>query len=80
MSHVQKWGNSLAVRVPKALADRVGWREGTEVELRVEDGKLFVERVVRPKRTLKEMLAACKLEDRPEVVDWGPDVGRERLP
>ena len=31
----QKWGNSLAVRIPKAIADQAGVREDDEVEIEV---------------------------------------------
>ncbi|MGG3744960.1 AbrB/MazE/SpoVT family DNA-binding domain-containing protein [Paenibacillus chibensis] len=38
MFQVQKWGNSLGVRIPKSLAVKVGLEEGSEIELDVEDG------------------------------------------
>lgn len=38
---VQKWGNSLAVRIPKAFAEGLGWRENAPVEMSV-DGDLLV--------------------------------------
>ncbi|MFB6346979.1 MAG: AbrB/MazE/SpoVT family DNA-binding domain-containing protein [bacterium] len=42
---VQKWGNSLGVRIPKDLADRMDLDEGSELEFRVEDGRIILEPV-----------------------------------
>lgn len=33
---IQKWGNSHAVRLPKALVDEAGLREGSAIEIRAE--------------------------------------------
>jgi antitoxin MazE len=38
---VAKWGNSLAVRLPKALVDALGLKEGDEIEIRAVDRKTF---------------------------------------
>jgi antitoxin MazE len=38
---VAKWGNSLAVRLPKALVDALGLKEGDEVEIRAVDRNTF---------------------------------------
>ncbi len=42
----QKWGNSLAVRVPKVVAQEIGARVGNAAEMSVQGGKLVIE----PKR------------------------------
>jgi antitoxin MazE len=38
---VAKWGNSLAVRLPSAIVELLGLREGDEVEIHVADARLF---------------------------------------
>lgn len=38
---VAKWGNSLAIRLPKALVDALGLKEGDEIEIRAVDRKSF---------------------------------------
>lgn len=54
MLQVQKWGNSPGIRIPKALALKVGLEEGSEVDLDIEDGHL----VIKPKSgTLDELLS-----------------------
>lgn len=45
MFQVQKWGNSLGIRIPKSLASKVGIEERSQVDLNVEDGYL----VIKPK-------------------------------
>lgn len=53
---IGKWGNSSAVRLPKALTEQLGLRVGGTLALEVRDGAL----VMRPSRpSLKDMLATC---------------------
>lgn len=74
---VQKWGNSLAVRIPKAFAEEAGVLEGSPVDISVADGQIVVRRL-RPRGvTLDELLADVTPENIHAVVDTGPAVGRE---
>jgi antitoxin MazE len=41
-NRVQKWGNSLAVRIPKAFAEELVWEEGAPVEMSVDGDRLVV--------------------------------------
>ena len=79
MSSIQKWGNSLAVRIPMTTAKQLRVTVGTTVEIVAEDGAI----VVRPKRQrkyrLKDLLKNCKAEHLHGETDFGPDVGREVL-
>jgi antitoxin MazE len=74
---VQKWGNSLALRIPKAMADDLRLGEHAVVSMTLENGSL----VVRPDR--KKQLDLSDLLDRisPEnvhvEVDWGVEAGNE---
>jgi antitoxin MazE len=45
-THVQKWGNSLAVRIPKSLAEGMGIGNNAPVEMSLEEGAL----VIKPDR------------------------------
>jgi antitoxin MazE len=78
---IAKWGNSAAVRLPKAALEATGLQAGAEVDVVVEGCELRLKQAVRtPHYTLKELLAEMdrlRPESRPEVVDWGPDVGAE---
>jgi antitoxin MazE len=77
----QKWGNSLALRVPKAFADEIGASAGKAAEMTVTNGKLVIE-VARPQRRkrryrLDELVARISPGNRHDEIDWGPSVGNE---
>jgi antitoxin MazE len=78
---VAKWGNSLGVRLPKAAAEAAGIKAGIELDLAVDAGELRLKRPVSVKHyRLEDLLAEMDRlgpENRPELVDWGPDVGAE---
>jgi antitoxin MazE len=74
---IQKWGNSLALRVPKGVAELVGLTEGGEVELVVEDGGMVVKPARKRRYTLEELVAGITEENRHEETDTGPSVGNE---
>ena len=76
-TRVQKWGNSLALRIPKAFALEVGLVEDREVELSVEKGCLIVEPPARPSYTLEELLAGVRPSNLHGETDWGPPAGKE---
>jgi len=76
-TRVQKWGNSLALRIPKSFADEVGLRKETSVELSLADGKLVITPVTRPELTLKQLLAKVTEENLHREVDTGSAVGNE---
>jgi antitoxin MazE len=73
---VTRWGNSLAVRIPKALAEQANIGEGSEVELRVADGVLTVRSRCRSYR-VEELVDRITAENRHDEVDWGPPAGKE---
>ncbi len=75
---VQKWGNSLAVRLPKHLADEAKLGAGSHVEIqRTRQGLLLKPARKRPHYTLKQLLAQCKGKTPPPEVDWGRPEGSE---
>jgi len=69
---VARWGHSLAVRIPKPLAEAVGLVPGEEVVLEATGEGL----VLRPLR-LEDLLEGITEENRHGEVDWGPAVGGE---
>ena len=76
-ARVQKWGNSLALRIPKTFASEVGLDPNSPVEMSLRDGKLIVVPVDKPKFTLKELLAKVTEENLHDEVDTGPAAGGE---
>jgi antitoxin MazE len=77
MATVQKWGNSLAIRIPHALAGQMDVTEGSAVELSVRDGELIVRPDRSPKLSLSVLLKDCKPSQLHGETDFGIDVGRE---
>lgn len=76
---VQKWGNSLAVRIPKAFANDLGIEQDVSVDLSMEDGALVVRPAKRVHFELESLLSKVTDENLHKEVDWGPAVGREIL-
>jgi antitoxin MazE len=74
---VQKWGNSLGIRVPKGVAEQVNFREGTEVEFDTSGGVLTIRPRRRRKYTLAGLLAKAKGRSPHRGLDRGGPVGRE---
>jgi antitoxin MazE len=74
MMQVQKWGNSLGVRIPKALAMKVGLDEGSEVDIDVEKGHI----IIKPKsKTLDELLSNVTTKNLHSEIETGKPQGRE---
>jgi antitoxin MazE len=76
-TRVQKWGNSLALRIPKSFAAEAGLQENAAVELSLVDGKLVVQRAVPQSPTLEELLRGVTEQNLHGEWDTGPAVGRE---
>lgn len=76
---VQKWGNSLAVRIPKAFAADLGIGQDAAVDLSMEDGALVVRPTQVGRYDLESLLSEVTDENIHPVVNWGTPVGREVL-
>lgn len=76
-TRVQKWGNSLALRIPKSFAVEAGLHADAAVELSLVDGALVVQTITRQLPTLDELLGGITDENRPGEWDTGSAVGKE---
>ncbi|HTS41346.1 MAG TPA: AbrB/MazE/SpoVT family DNA-binding domain-containing protein [Xanthobacteraceae bacterium] len=80
---IAKWGNSLGVRLPKSAVEAAGFSIGAEVDIQVQGRGLRLTRLGPSKRyRLDDLIAEMDRlgpQNRPEVVDWGPDVGAEEI-
>jgi len=74
---VQRWGNSLALRIPRAYAAETKISEGSEVELTLKSGALVVRPVVRKRHALADLLKRVSAANRHEAVETGRAVGKE---
>ena len=73
---VQKSGNSLSINIPKAVALKARIYKGSRVSFDFKGGKILVI-PQNGKGTLADLLKGFTPENRHELWDWGPDVGRE---
>lgn len=74
---IQKWGNSLGLRIPKSFAKQAGVVAGSDVDLSVEDGELIVRPRRSPRYELKDLLQAVTAKNLHREVETGEPVGRE---
>jgi antitoxin MazE len=78
---IAKWGNSLAVRLPRAITDDLGLAEGQSVDIGIEDGSVRLKPSTERVRLSDLIAEAERLGSaaHPEVVAWGADVGAETI-
>jgi antitoxin MazE len=74
---IKKWGNSLALRIPKALAEEAGLYYELSVELSLLDGKLVIAPIEPPQLELEAMLDQITEDNLHREIDVGPAVGEE---
>ena len=73
---IQKWGNSLAMRLPKAVVEDAELEEGSVVNVRVEEGSL-VATPVAPRYHLDDLLKKVSKKNLHEEIEADSAVGRE---
>ncbi len=73
---VQKWGNSLAVRIPKPFAEGAGLKASSEVDVSLKEGEVRLT-PVRSRWMLRQLLAGVTKKNLHSEVDSGAAVGRE---
>jgi len=77
-TQIVKWGNSLAIRIPKPLAEQAGVEEGDPIVIEAERGQIRLKRKGRVP-TLKELVAQITPENRYSEISSGPERGQERV-
>lgn len=73
---LSKWGNSLALRIPKSVAAQLDVQDGDTVEVAVHDGAIVI-RPSAPKYSIEELVEGITPRNRHEETDWGRRTGRE---
>jgi antitoxin MazE len=79
VTKIQKWGNSLAVRLPKALLENSGFFQDAPVKIELAPDGILI-RPSKKESTLSILLSKVTPKNIHGEVDWGIDVGREKLP
>ena len=71
---VQKWGNSLGIRIPSMYVKEFNLKNGNSVDIIEENGKIVI---VPPKKTLQEMLSRVTTENIHSPIETGSSLGNE---
>ncbi|MDP9291182.1 MAG: AbrB/MazE/SpoVT family DNA-binding domain-containing protein [Verrucomicrobiota bacterium] len=73
---IQKWGNSLALRIPRSIADEIELQQGDSVKMEITSGVLAI-RPARPRYQLAELVRGITAENCHKESDWGKAEGSE---
>ena len=73
---IQKWGNSLALRIPKTMAEHMKVKAGAPIEITESKGHLLITPTLA-KPSLKELLSKVKPENLHGEIETGRPVGKE---
>jgi antitoxin MazE len=76
-TQIAKWGNSIAVRIPKTVAQAANLRLGDHLEMAVEDSGVVRMRKKEGKPSLKDLLHGITAENLHTEADWGEPQGKE---
>ena len=76
-TRILKWGNSLALRIPKPFAEEARLAEDSPVDVTVRNGKLVVIPIAEPAVTLEELVSQITPKNRHGETDTGKSVGNE---
>jgi antitoxin MazE len=77
ITRIQKWGNSLAVRIPKAFADEMNLAENASIQMMLKEGALIITPGDEPKWNLEELLAGVTEENIHGEWETGGPAGKE---
>ena len=75
----QKWGNSLAIRVPRSVAEQAGLRIKDSLEIEVQEGALVLKPLLRRVYRLEDLVRRITPRNVHEAIDFGGQAGREAL-
>jgi len=77
VTKIQKWGNSLGLRIPKSFAKEAGVQEGSAVDISIQGNRIVI-KTVRPSRyELDDLLSQIRENNLHDEIDAGDSVGRE---
>jgi len=74
---IKKWGNSLAIRLPKKTVDFLGLKEGSLVGFDYDKNQITIKPKKEKEYTLKELTDKITSKNIHQEVDWGGPVGKE---
>ena len=76
---IQKWGNSLALRLPKAFAEQTGIENGSDVQISIQDGKIILVPIKDRAKLLDALLEQIDESTVHSEISFGEPLGKELL-
>lgn len=76
---IQKWGNSLAIRIPKSFASQTKINKGTKVDLLIKNNQLVISPIIKDKYSLDAFLSEITESNIHDEVDFGEPIGKELI-
>ena len=76
-ARIQKWGNSLALRIPKSFAVEARLEEDAVVEMTLVEGQIVIKLIAAHEWTLEELLAGVTRNNIHREIETGSKVGKE---
>jgi antitoxin MazE len=73
---IQKWGNSLAVRIPNEFAENLNWSAGSVVGFQQSGDKIIITSA-KPVYALEDLVKGITKKNRHKEFDWGKPMGKE---
>ena len=73
---INKWGNSLAIRIPQKILNTLGLTQNCRLELKESEGKIILTPCDKPK-SFADLFAGYEENDQIEEYDFGEEVGKE---
>jgi len=77
VTKIQRWGNSLGLRIPRSFAKETSVRAGSVVDIAIEDGHLVIRPIHSKKYALRDLLKNVRPESIHGEISTGVAVGRE---
>ena len=77
VTKIQKWGNSLGLRIPKSFAKDAGVEEGSPVDISIEGDRLVIKPIRAAKYELDDLLSRVRKDNLHDEIQTGDPVGRE---
>ncbi|MBW1754273.1 MAG: AbrB/MazE/SpoVT family DNA-binding domain-containing protein [Deltaproteobacteria bacterium] len=74
---IQKWGNSLALRIPKSFALNVNLKQNELVNMSIEKGKIIISPIAQKEYSLEELLKDVSENNLHGEIDTGAPAGKE---
>ena len=77
VTKIQKWGNSLAVRLPKSVVTKLSIKQNHRVTVHHDRSRIVVTPIKPTEITLEEIVEAITPQNRHGATDWGTSLGKE---